>query len=720
MKEPTPVTSLPAALPAHVHLHAGGTSVVVDVRCADQPTIVHWGRALGALTDIELEGIARAARPQRVSGGLDATGRLTVLPQASGGWLTTPGLTGDRDGADFSTRLMTTAAHVTPTTATFVLRDAAAGLRVEVELSLGVSGLLHQRLRLVNDGDAPYRVDGLSAGFPLPPTATELLTTTGHHLRERAPERHAFTVGGHLRESRRGRPGADATLVVIAGTPGFGFERGLVHGVHLAWSGDHRLLAERTPTGDAVLRAGELLEPGEVLLAPGESYETPDAVGSWGEGLDDFAARFHDELRARPMHPTRPRPVTVNTWEAVYFRHDLDTLRALADRAARIGAERFVLDDGWFHGRRDDTAGLGDWWVDAEVWPDGLAPLIDHVRERGMEFGLWVEPEMVNPDSDLARRHPDWLLRARDELPPSGRQQQVLDLAHPEAYAYIAERLHALLDEYPIAYLKWDHNRDLAEPGSGPHGRPRVRANVLALYRLLDELRERHPGLEIESCASGGARVDLGILQRTHRIWTSDCLDPIERLDIQRYTGLVVPPELMGAHLTSPIVHSTGRTVSLSLSALTALLGHFGVEWDLTAEDDATLERIAGWVALYREHRALIATGRRVHADLADPALDLRGVVARDGGAALYVHTQVRTSSAHPPAPVTLPGLDPDRRYRIAVMVPEGSTGYLGQSPLAWEEEAVVLSGRAAASVGLRPPVLLPQAAALITASAIG
>jgi len=713
----TPSSELSSTeLPDYAHLQAGGTSVVVDLRSAGQPIIVHWGEALGPIGEDELAGIARAARPQRVSGGLDETARLTVLPQESGGWLTTPGLVGDRDGADFSSRLVLTAGTVSATEAAFVLRDAAAGLEVHVSLALGVSGLLHQRLRLVNLGDAPYRVGALSAGFPVPPTATELLTTTGHHLRERSPQRHAFTIGGHVRESRRGRPGADATLVMVAGTPGFGFERGRVHGVHLAWSGDHRILAERTPTGDAVLRAGELLRTGEIILAPGEEYETPDAIGSWGDGLDAFAARFHDELRARPLHPSRPRPVTLNTWEAVYFRHDLQTLRRLADRAARVGVERFVLDDGWFHGRRDDTAGLGDWWVDAEVWPDGLTPLIEHVHGLGMEFGLWVEPEMVNPDSDLARRHPDWLLRARDELPPSGRQQQVLDLAHPDAYAYIAGRLHALLDEYPIAYLKWDHNRDLAEPGFGPHGRPRVHENVRALYRLLDELVERHPGVEIESCASGGARVDLGILQRTHRIWTSDCLDPLERLDIQRYTGLVVPPELMGAHLTSPVVHSTGRTVSLAFSALTALFGHLGVEWDLTGEDDDTLDAIAEWVSLYRTHRGLIATGRRVHADLADPALDLRGVVAADGGEALYVHTQVRTSTAHPPAPITLPGLDADRRYRISIAVPADAGGYLAQSPLAWEADPVVLNGRTAAAIGLRPPVLLPQAAALIHA----
>ena len=210
-----------------------------------------------------------------------------------------------------------------------------------------------------------------------------------------------------------------------------------------------------------------------------------------------------------------------------------------------MGIERFVLDDGWFTGRRDDTRGLGDWEVDTDVWPDGLHPLVNKVQSLGMEFGLWVEPEMVNPDSDLARAHPDWILRGRTALPPSARQQQVLDLANPEAYRHIADRLHALLNEYPIAYLKWDHNRDLVDAGSGPGGTPRVSEHTHALYRLLDELKAAHPGVEIESCASGGSRVDLGILERTDRVWTSDTLDPLERLDIQRHTSLVVAPELL-------------------------------------------------------------------------------------------------------------------------------------------------------------------------------
>ncbi|MDM4777904.1 alpha-galactosidase, partial [Micromonospora sp. b486] len=271
--------------------------------------------------------------------------------------------------------------------------------------------------------------------------------------------------------------------------------------------------------------------------------------------------------------------MTLNVWEAVYFGHELDRLRALADAAAEVGVERFVLDDGWFRGRRHDQAGLGDWWVDGEVWPDGLQPLIDHVRGHGMQFGLWVEPEMVNPDSDLFRAHPEWVLQAPGRLPPPWRHQQALDLVNPDAYAYLLERLDAVLGEHDgIAYLKWDHNRDLTEAGHA--GRPGVHAQTLAVYRLLDELRARHPGVEIESCSSGGARVDLEILRRTDRVWASDCNDALERLSIQRWTGLLLPPELVGTHIGPERSHTTHRVHDLSFRAVTALFGHHGIEWE--------------------------------------------------------------------------------------------------------------------------------------------
>lgn len=702
-----------------IHLSHGGTSVVLDTRRGPLPSIVFWGAALGDLGTTELADLGVAARPQRVSGGLDEPAPLTLIPQESSGWLGTPGLAGHRAGRFFSTRLASESIDVDDASATALIlaTDPEAGLAAAITVEVTATGLLRQRITLENRSSEAWSLTALAPTFPLPHDVTELLDTTGRHLRERSPQRHAFTIGTHLRESRRGRPGSDASLLLAAGRPGFGFERGLVYAVHTAWSGNHRLLAERTQTADSFLSAGELLMNGELQLAQGESYTTPWALGAWGDGLNELSKRFHDELRSRPHHPSRARPVTLNTWEAVYFDQDLDTLSVLAEKAAQVGVERFVLDDGWFLGRRDDTAGLGDWFVDPVVWPTGLTPLIEKVQGLGMEFGLWVEPEMVNLDSDLARQHPDWILRGRADLPVSARQQHVLDLAHPDAWQYILDRLDALLIENDIAYLKWDHNRDLLEAGAADTGRPRAHENILALYRLLATLKSRHPGLEIESCASGGARVDLGILEHTDRIWTSDTLDPIERLQIQRYTGLLVPAEMLGAHLTSPKVHSTGRSVSLDLSAGVALLGHFGIEWDLTDLDEAGLEAVRRWVDIHKRHRPTIHSGVLVHGDTADATTDVRGVVAADGASALFTFTQVTSSVTHPPGRFTLPGLEPDRRYTVSVAAGSPAEGP-GQSPLPWAAQPLRLTGRQLGTVGLQAPVLYPAQLILLELSA--
>ncbi|MHA7210737.1 alpha-galactosidase [Arthrobacter sp. MDT1-65] len=704
-----------------LHLSRGGTSVVLEPHPHGLPALGYWGPDLGATDPASLTALAAAQQPQRVSGGIDVPARLTLLPLESAGWQGTPGLTGDRSGARLHPRFTVVTMDCAPGSAAAVIeaRDDDAGLALTAHVGLTASGLFTQCLVLTNTGDDEYEVRSLALFFPLHHTAAEILDTTGRHLRERTPQRHALTVGTYSRTSRRGRPGADATVLLAAGVPGFGFEHGRVQGVHLAWSGNQQVLAEKTPAGPAFLAAGEVLSPREVVLAPGGSYATPEAIGSWGEGLNELSGRFHRDLRARASHPQRPRPVTLNTWEAVYFDLDLPRLTALADRAASLGVERFVLDDGWFRGRRDDTSGLGDWYVDEAVWPDGLAPIIDRVRALGMEFGLWFEPEMINPDSDLARTHPDWILQPEGRLPLPGRQQQVLNLGNPDAYAYILERLDDILSTNDIAYVKWDHNRDLLEAADARTGRAGVHRHVAALYRLLDELRRRHPGLEIESCASGGARVDLGILARTDRIWTSDCIDPIERLVNQKYTGLVVPPELMGMHIGGPVSHSTGRAHTLPFRAGTAVFGHYGIEWDISDLTAAEYAALGRYVDLHRSWRRDLHRGAVMHADLADPAMDLRGVVSEDRRRALFGYSLTGSSASYPPGPLTFPGLDPDTLYTVEPAVPEEGHPGNGQSPLAWLQSALDgaplrLSGRVLAQAGLQAPVLLPEQTLLI------
>jgi alpha-galactosidase len=333
-----------------------------------------------------------------------------------------------------------------------------------------------------------------------------------------------------------------------------------------------------------------------------------------------------------------------------------------------------------------------------------------------MEFGLWVEPEMVNPDSDLARTHPEWIMATGGRLPPESRHQQVLDLGHGGAFGYLLERLDALLTEYPIGYLKWDHNRDLVDAGHSPRGEAGVHEQTLAVYRLLDELRARHPGVEIESCASGGGRVDLEILARTDRVWASDCIDALERQQIQRYTGLLLPPELIGAHVGSPVSHTTGRVHTLDFRAGTALFGHFGIEWDLTAAPPADRDRLAEWIVLYKNLRGLLHTGTVVHGDHPDPAVLVHGVVAGDRSRAVYAIVSTATSVQAPAGRVRLPGLDPEAAYRVAPLPPGDGLDGPTHSGLPWWDSGARLTGRVLAAVGVQAPTLYPERLVLVEA----
>jgi alpha-galactosidase len=606
------------------------------------------------------------------------------------------------------------------------------------EIEAVPGGAIRVRHTLTNTGRQPYVVDSLEVVFPLPARIGEVFDFTGRQTAERIPQRHLIGDGLWLREGRRGHTGHDSATMVVAGVPGFSFGRGEAYGLHVAWSGNTVHRVERVPSGPGASGAttiggGELLLPGEITLAEGESYATPwvylaatgsgpdgSATGSGpdgpatGSGLDDLSAQFHGYLRSLPAHPRSPRPVNLNVWEAVYFSHDFVKLSALADLAAELGVERYVLDDGWFTGRRSDRGGLGDWQVDETVWPAGLGQLADYVRARGMQFGLWIEPEMVNPDSGLYRAHPDWILATGQRRPPLQRHQLVLDLTRPEVSAYLLERISALLTEYPIDYVKWDCNRDIVDAGSGTRaGAPAAHQQALAVYALLDELRRRHPNVEWESCAAGGGRIDLGMLERVERVWTSDMTDALARQSIQRWTGQLVPPEYLGAHVSAPFSHQSGRYMPLSLRCATALFGHFGVEWDLTQAEPRELAELTAWIQLYQQHRALIHSGRLVRIDTPDDTAWMHGVVAAGSASALMSYVQLDEPRNDQPAALRVPGLDPRRRYRVTDVTP-GERRPRRKGPADARLPAVEVSGAALAEIGLAIPPQRPLTAAIV------
>ncbi len=725
---------MPDGNDAVLTLRAAGVSFVVDTT-GRVPRVLHWGADLGP-TDPTVEGALRAsAGPALLNNSPDVVRDFSLWPTESEGWTGMPAQEGHASGAETTPRPELHRFSYEPDAdaggaMSFELTDRVTALRGTITIALDRFGVLSVTRSVQRDlalnpaaSASPYALDALRNLMPLPDRAVDILDFSGKWVRERSPQRGAIMFGNHLRRSRRGKPGHDSPYLLVAGTADLGFGRGEAWATHLAWSGDAEYFIERLPEGagsfSSALGVGEALRVGEILLEDGERHDAPTALFVWSDrGLDGLADRLHRRLRARPRHPTSTRPLTLNTWEAVYFDHDIVRLADLVDRAERVGVERVVLDDGWFHGRRADDAGLGDWVVDGDVWPSGLGPLVDLVHSHGMQFGLWFEPEMINLDSDLARDHPEWILGPSQGLGAPARNQYVLDIAVPEAWQLVLERVSALVSEYSIDYIKWDHTRALSEPIGRRDGvdRPVVHEQIVALYRMLDELRARHPKLEIETCSGGGGRVDLGILDRTDRLWASDCNDPVERLTIERWTRMLVPPELIGSHLGAERSHTTSRRTDLSFRLAVALTAHAGIEWDLQEASDEELQRITAWAASYRELRGLIHSGRVVNADLADDATSLTGIVAHDGGRALYTWARIATSAAGQSGRVRFPGVEPAARYRVRVRREFGDAARHENADPAWVTAAcctggIELPGSVLALAGVPLPTLDPQQA---------
>ncbi|WP_091227996.1 alpha-galactosidase [Microbacterium sp. 3J1] len=700
-----------------VHLSSAGVSVLIDTAGA---RLLHWG---AQLDPADLDAVAASSTGSVTFSSFDAPRMFPLLAVEADGWSGAPALAWHRGGLHSAPQLSAVGWEAAGSSLRGRFEDAGAAVSVVLDLALDAGGVLTAQLSVTSTaGTEADALDLMAARLllPIPAYATELLDHTGRWTGERRPQRGPVRHGAHLRQVRRGRGGHDAPYLTVVGTDGFGFRRGEVWAAHVAWSGDLEVGVERLPEGagvhGAVLGGGELLLPGEIRLAAGETYTSPLVYLAYGgNGLDAASARLHQAARALPGHPSTPRPLVLNTWEAVYFDHDPAKIRELAEAGAAVGVERFVLDDGWFTGRPDDRSGLGDWFVDRAKWPDGLRPLADHVHGLGMQFGLWFEPEMVNPVSELAAQHPDWILQSS---PESGtwRHQKVLDLTNPDATAHLLERIDALVSEVGIDFIKWDHNRDLHAAVSPRSGRASVHAQTTAFYALLDALRDRHPSLEIESCASGGARVDLGVLARTQRVWASDSNDPIERQRIQRWTGALVPPEVVGSHVGPAIAETTHRAASLPFRMTTALFGHAGVEWDITACSAEEREALTRWTAVYRELRPLLHSGVTVRSDEVDDETLLHGVVAADGSRAVFAWVRLGTSVDAFTPRTRIPGLRAGERYRVRVREDLGQVARHQVADPGWTDAGIEASGSFLETVGVPLPLLAPGAALLLEA----
>ena len=670
--------------------------------------IRHWGAPiLGQNHDIAL-----ASRVSIANSSWDEPQLPGLMRESARGFLGRPSLSGHRNGKAWSTKFEVTDFHHQGNHCAVTLRDFHAELEVIVTFDLDAFGVLIQKATVKNIGNSDYVLNEFIHWLPLPREATQTLDFAGRWSNERQPQRRDIQIGTWVRESREGRSGHNFSIADIALTAQTSFQSGSAWATSIAWSGNSHYLVERGFDGQQSIGAGELLLAGEVILKGNESYEAPALFAVYSsQGLDGVSAAFHSHLRAREIHPKRPRPLTLNMWEALYFDHDEAKIRALVDVAAEIGVERVVLDDGWFHSRRNDRSGLGDWVIDPAVWPNGLTPVIEYINSKGIEFGLWFEGEMVNPDSDLYRAHPEWILHEGDRTPPLWRHQLVLDLGHEEAYKHVLEQTSSLLAAHNIVYIKWDHNRVLVD--AGHLGAAGVRRQTQAIYRLFAELKTRHPGLEIESCASGGARIDLGVIDYVDRFWTSDNNDALERQTIQRWTSQVIPPEMLGTHIGPTHGHQTGRTLELSMRAITALFGHAGIEWNITQATAEERANLATWAKYYKDNRALLHSGKSVRIDYPDEHGYLYGVISADTKKSIFAYVQLTPTVTIHPASLKFAGLDAAANYLVKAVYPAGKPRFMLITPPQWMD-GITMSGSALATIGVSAPILAPANAVLI------
>ena len=660
------------------------------------PQVVYWG---ARLPDDEDLAALQAAHAIDVTGGmLDDNPDLSICPEAARSFPGQPGLalrddTGkpivpafafhDAGQGDGLTLVYGDAAHGLTLTATFKADPETHIITCQTAL----------------ETTQPIYLDWLAAPvMPGPQLSDEMIDISGRWIGEFQLNRTPWSAGIRLRENRTGRTGHEHFPGLVVPCRGATNTQGEAYAFHYGWSGGHRMIAEELPDGRRQIQWGHA---GRMEVTPGQRFETAPLYLTYsGSGLNGCATAFQRHLRDRIVtwpKPDMPRPVHYNCWEAVYFDHRIPVLQDIASRAAALGAERFVLDDGWFGRRDDDTRSLSDWIVDTRKYPDGLQPLIAHVHRLGMTFGIWFEPEMINEDSDIHRAHPDWVLGAADQV--LGRQQKALDMARPEVRDYLFERIAAILREYAIDYIKWDHNRVLPMPDA---------AQTRGSYALLDRLRADFPRVEIESCASGGGRIDFGILRRTQRVWLSDSNDALERLRMQHDAALFLPMAVTGSHVGPRRCHTSGRVLDISLRAWVAAQRHMGFEMDpreLDETETAVLTEITAW---WKANRDWMRTADILRLDSPDPAVIAETQTARDGSRFVVFAGKAATSTQIAPRPLRLTGLDPQARYRID-LANRNTLHHLSRGPVALKDGPLDLSGAYLMHHGITLPWSFPE-----------
>lgn len=694
----------------YVQLNSINSSLIVD--CQNRtPAILYWGKVLSKETSAQMLSMLSTRQEAKCSLVIEAP--ISLSPLLGQGFTGAPGI--EINNNDYAWSLGGDLVNVIQTdeqTVSFESIDNTRHIKVVHTLSLHHdTSVLSSSTQIINLAEQSLTVNWCAAPtIPLPNQMNKIMSFEGRWSNEFQCHSLDLFLGSFVRENRKGKTSHDNFPGMVMHNSQTHEQAGECYGFHLGWSGNHKMRAELLPEGRSYVQLGELLMPGEIELTSQESYQSPTLYAAYSDqGFSGLSHCFHQyvrrELLSSKLSQT-PRPVHYNTWEGIYFDHDVDTLKLLANKVAGLGAERFVLDDGWFKGRRGDFAGLGDWIVDKEIYPQGLSPLIDHVNKQGMEFGLWFEPEMVNPDSDLYRAHPDWALATAGNEQLNFRNQLVLDLTRTEVVDYLFYAIDDILTEYPkIVYIKWDMNRDINHAGNAM-GNPAIHQQTKALYKLIDRIKQQHSHVEIESCASGGSRVDYGVLAHTDRVWTSDSNDALDRLTIQRGCSFFFPSEVMGAHVGPRNCHITGRVISMEMRAAVAFFGHMGLEMDPRELTEAECEQLTTIIALHKKHRQLIHSGELLRLSSDGDSINF-GIINKDKSQALFAYNSVKETKRTIPPKYRFVGLAANKTYQLTLVWPtqlkEFSPSILSKI------QGQKFTGEALMQLGMQLPVLFPQ-----------
>ncbi len=683
-------------------INAGGSTYAFGVDEAGRLQSIYWGAAILQSDHLSTAPLGRDWPPFESDADL--------LPQEFGGWgggmYVEPALKVTFPDGNRDLELRYVSNEITSKELAVVLKDISRELYVTLHYTVDpATGIIGRSAVIENKTATPFWVEQAAAGTVTLPQGRHyrLNYLAGRWADEFNLQQQEILAGKTVLESRRGSTGQQ-------NSPWFAIERGgssdEEHGDvwfgALAWSGSWKISVEQDVVHRVRVTAGFNAFDFGYKLGPGEMLRSPILyVGFTKQGTGGASRLLHrfELMHILPQAPApRVRPVLYNSWEATNYNVNEAGQEALAEKAAAIGVERFVMDDGWFGKRKNQTAGLGDWYTNPQNFPHGLRPLIDKVHSLGMDFGLWVEPEMVNPDSDLYRKHPDWILNFPGRPRTESKNQLVLNLARPDVREYIFNFLDKLLSENDIAFLKWDYNRNWSEPG-WPAVAPDMEKNVYVaytenLYGILRELRAKHPRLEIESCSGGGGRVDLGMMGLTDEFWTSDNTDPFDRLLIQDGFSRAYAPGVMMDWVTDSPNWINNRTTSLDYRFLVAMQGSLGIGANLNKWSPQELTTAKQYIATYKAIREIVQQGSQYR--LISPRNDSEDAatesVSLDRSQAVLFAFLHSTRETIPYPTVRLLGLDPDRQYRLSPIAGAQSDAPAVASGRYWMEHGIVPS----------------------------